>query len=154
LDAAFQSEKPRDKLKVGEREIAEAAENLSTIASDRFDFIMLGCPHYSINQIAHVANLLDGKKINRDIELWIFTSEPIRLIARKMGLEKVILKSGGHLFADTCVWNSRDYPEGAKIMATSSSKHAHYVPAVFGIEALFGTDTECINAAITGEWNK
>jgi predicted aconitase len=113
---------------------------------------MLGCPHYSINQIAEVAALLKGKKIHRSTELWIFTSEPIRLIARKMGLEDTILKSGGHLFADTCVWNSRDYPPGAEIMATSSSKHAHYVPAVFGIEALFGTDKECIKSAITGEW--
>jgi predicted aconitase len=78
LDAAFRGEKPKDKISVGEKEIAEAADNLSTIGSDKFDFIMLGCPHYSINQIAEVAALLKGKKIHRSTELWIFTSEPIR----------------------------------------------------------------------------
>lgn len=152
LEKAFNGEKPKDKIYVGKNEVEEAAENLSTIGSDKFDFIMLGCPHHSIKEIARVANFLEGKKVCKDIELWIFTAEPTRLIARKMGLEDIIRKAGGHLFADTCVWNSACWPPGAEIMATPSAKHAHYIPAVFGLDAVFGSYEKCLNAAITGEW--
>ena len=36
--------------------------------------------------------------------------------------------------------------------ATESAKQAHYLPAILGIEAWFGTLEDCVDAAITGRW--
>jgi predicted aconitase len=152
LEKAFNGEKPRDTIYVGKKEVEEAAESLNTIGSDKFDFLMLGCPHYSIKEIAKLAIFLKGKKIHKDVHMWVFTSEPIRLIARKMGLEDIIRKAGGFLFADTCIWNSANWPPGAEIMATPSAKHAHYIPAVFGLDTVFGSYEKCLDAVITGKW--
>ena len=59
------------------------------------------------------------------------------------------------------IWNrgpsgpamSRAAPAGTKVFATDSAKQAHYLPAILGIEAWFGTLEECVSAAVTGRWN-
>jgi predicted aconitase len=38
------------------------------------------------------------------------------------------------------------------VFATDSAKQAHYLPAILGIEAWFGTTEECVDAAVTGRW--
>jgi predicted aconitase len=48
---------------------------------------------------------------------------------------------------------SRAAPAGTRVFATDSAKQAHYLPAILGIEAWFGTLEECIDAAVTGRWN-
>jgi predicted aconitase len=48
---------------------------------------------------------------------------------------------------------SRTAPVGTKVFATDSAKQAHYLPAILGIEAWFGTLEECVAAAVTGRWN-
>ena len=35
---------------------------------------MLGCPHYTIEQIWEAARLLDGKRVSENCALWIFTA--------------------------------------------------------------------------------
>jgi hypothetical protein len=39
------------------------------------------------------------------------------------------------------------------VFATDSAKQVHYLPAILGIEAWFGTLEECVDAAVTGHWN-
>ena len=38
------------------------------------------------------------------------------------------------------------------MVALDSAKQTHYLPAMVGIEAWFGTTEDCINAALTGRW--
>jgi predicted aconitase len=47
---------------------------------------------------------------------------------------------------------SKAAPTGTKVFATDSAKQAHYLPAILGIEAWFGSLDDCIDAAITGHW--
>jgi len=47
----------------------------------------------------------------------------------------------------------RAAPAGTRVFATDSAKQAHYLPAILGIEAWFGTLEECVSAALTGRWN-
>ena len=43
-------------------------------------------------------------------------------------------------------------PTGTRVFATDSAKQAHYLPAILGIQAWFGTTAECVDAAVTGRW--
>jgi predicted aconitase len=43
-------------------------------------------------------------------------------------------------------------PKGARVVALDSAKQAHYLPAIMGVEAWFGTTAECVEAAVTGKW--
>ena len=47
----------------------------------------------------------------------------------------------------------RVLPKGVKVAAVDSVKQAHYLPAIMGVQAWFGTTAECIDAAITGRWS-
>jgi predicted aconitase len=42
--------------------------------------------------------------------------------------------------------------QGTRVFATDSAKQAHYLPAILGIEAWFGTLEDSVDAAVTGRW--
>lgn len=114
---------------------------------------MLGCPHYTLEQIWEACQLLEGQRIHADSSLWIFTPRAIKQIADQNGYTAIIEAAGGYLMSDTCASLGRVIPKGAKVAAVDSAKQAHYLPAIMGIEAWFGTTGECIEAAITGRWS-
>jgi predicted aconitase len=57
------------------------------------------------------------------------------------------------VMSDTCPALSRHMPKGACTVATDSAKQAHYLPAITGVEAWFGSVRDCVEAAISGTWN-
>jgi predicted aconitase len=69
------------------------------------------------------------------------------------GYTKTIQDAGGLLMTDTCSAIARAVPQGTKVVALDSAKQSHYLPAIMGIEAWFGTTEDCIEAALTGRWN-
>jgi predicted aconitase len=96
--------------------------------------------------------LLDGKKVQKNVTLWIWTAHQLKAIADRNGYTDIILKAGGQLMTDSCPLNTNLFPSGTKVVATDSAKHAHYAPAIAGLGVWFGTMKECIEAAITSKW--
>ena len=143
----------------GERFVYDAAarrrvyETLNSVGrSTAVDYVMLGCPHYSIEQIAEAARLLEGRKVHANSALWIFTSRAVKATAEANGYVEAIRKAGGLLMTDTCSAISQAVPKGTKVAALDSAKQVHYLPAMMGIEGWYGTTAECIDAACTGKW--
>jgi hypothetical protein len=131
----------------------EVYDELNRTASDvNVDYVMLGCPHYSLEQVREAARLLEGKRISPNCNLWIFTSRTVRSLAYRDGLAQAIHDAGAFLLTDTCPATGQVLPKGTKVAALDSAKQAHYLPAIMGIQAWFGSAEECINAAITGRW--
>jgi hypothetical protein len=114
---------------------------------------MLGCPHYSIEQIWEACQLLEGQRVSPDTELWIFTPRATKQLADQAGYTKIIEDAGGVLMTDTCSSVGRVMPKGTRVAAVDSAKQAHYLPAIMGVEAWFGTTADCIQAAVTGRWS-
>jgi predicted aconitase len=138
----------------GERERRETLERINQTARDRqVDYVMLGCPHYTIEQIWEAAQLLEGRKLHPNCGLWIFTPRAIKSLADRNGYTKIIEEAGGLIMTDSCSAMSRAVPKGTKVVALDSAKQAHYLPAILGVQAWFGTTTQCIEAACTGHWN-
>ena len=73
--------------------------------------------------------------------------------ADSKGLTKIIRDAGGHVLTDTCSAIGQAVPPGTRVVALDSAKQVHYLPAIMGIEAWFGTTEDCVNAALTGRWN-
>jgi len=154
LEEAFGGKAPHAALKYGAAERRLAYERVNTTARDRaVDYVMLGCPHYSIEQIWEACRLLEGRRIHANCSLWIFTPRAIKQLADQNGYTKIIEDAGGVLMTDTCSSVGRVVPKGAKVAAVDSAKQAHYLPAIMGLQAWFGTAAECIQAAITGRWS-
>jgi predicted aconitase len=153
LDAALRRERVETHV-YGAAERRLAYDRLNSGACDpNVDFIMLGCPHDSIEQVWEAARLLDGKRISANVNLWIHAPRAIKEVADRSGYTAIIESAGARLLSDTCPAISRAVPKGAKVVATDSAKQAHYLPAiVLGTQAWFGSLEECVNAALTGRW--
>lgn len=154
LETAFGSNKIVETLRFGAAERRQVYESLNSTAQDsQVDFVMLGCPHYSIEQIWEVCRLLEGKRVHENTELWIFTPRAIKQLADQNGYTRIITEAGGHLMSDTCSALGRVMPKGVKVAAVDSAKQVHYLPAIMGIQAWFGTTADCVDAAVTGRWS-
>jgi predicted aconitase len=151
VEQAFGARKPSATLKFGKAERKAAYDMLNSSNTDTdVDFVMLGCPHYSIDQVWQACQLLEGKHVKAN--LWIFTPSAIKELADRNGYTEIIARAGGVLMTDTCPCLGRVYPKGTRIAAVDSAKQAHYLPAILGFPTWFGSQEDCINAAITGKW--
>ena len=153
-EQAFGGNPVQQTLRYGAAERQQTWDKLNSTASDRdVDYVMLGCPHYNIEQIWEACKLLEGRKVHLNSALWIFTPRAIKALADQNGYTRIIEDAGAVLMSDSCSAMSRAVPKGTKVTALDSAKHAHYLPAIMGLQAWFGTTADCIDAACTGKWN-
>ena len=142
-EEAFGGKKPRTTLKYGKAEQREAYRNLNSATDENVDFVVLGCPHYSLRQLWEVCGLLEGKRVHEDVNLWIFTPRALKAVADRNGYTEIIHKAGGVLMTDTCPALGQVRPKGARIAATDSAKQSHYLPAILGLQTWFGSQGDC-----------
>ena len=96
---------------------------------------------------------IEGKRVSASCHLWIFTSRAVDSEARRLGYVKTIGDAGGVVITDTCSAFAQAIPPGTKVAALDSAKQAHYLPAITGVSAWFGSVKECVEAALTGREN-
>lgn len=153
VEVAFGGPCRGERFTYGAAERRWVYERLNSIGHSReVDFVMLGCPHASIDQIAEIAALLEGRRIHENSALWVFTSRAVKATAIASGHVAKIEAAGARVMTDTCSAISQAVPPGTRVAAFDSAKQAHYLPAMMGIEGWFGTTAECIDAACTGKW--
>ena len=105
-------------VRYGEAERRIAYENLNCATDRSVDFVMLGCPHNSIDQVWLIASLLDGRKISANTQLWVHTPRALREVADRNGYTRMITEAGGFVMSDTCPAISRHMPKGTRVVAT------------------------------------
>lgn len=153
-EQAYGGNRAKEVRHYGLRQRAATLERINATATERkVDYVMLGCPHYTIEQIWEAAQLLEGRKVHPDCALWIFTPRAIKEIATRNGYTQRIEAAGGKLMTDSCSAMSRAVPPGTRVVALDSAKQAHYLPAILGLQAWFGTTAQCIEAACSGRWS-
>ncbi|WP_436348369.1 aconitase X [Natronorubrum sp. FCH18a] len=153
-DDAFGTHEPEDVYLYDEEARREVYHELNAIGDDRdVDFVMLGCPHYSIEQVRTASRLLEGRELAEDVELWLFSSRDVREQAEQEGHADVIRAAGGQMMTDTCSSMSQAVPPGTDVVALDSAKQVHYLPAIMDVEAWFGSTEEVIDAAVSGTWD-
>ncbi|MGH8814347.1 MAG: aconitase X, partial [Advenella sp.] len=156
LEAAFGGKEPEKVVvfDLAEKQKVEAFLNKET--SDRVDWIQIGCPNASVQEIREVAQALDGKKIHPDITLWVTTAGAMYAMAERMGYIKTIEDAGGVIVRETCPFLARSRViapnKGFKTLTTNSAKMAFYAPGQFGLPTHYGNLDRVMQAAIDGVW--
>jgi hypothetical protein len=118
-----------ERYEFGEKELRETEELISKTTAKEVDFVLIGCPHCSTNEIEAIAKLLSGKKVHSGVVLWVLTFREVKSFAEKMGYVKVIEEAGGRMVCDTCLGNMpRNFlqKQGHRVMATNSLKMGFY----------------------------
>jgi len=157
LEAALLGRKPEEKITVGKKEIDGVYELLNTANGEKVDMVVFGCPHAPLDEIVDIAKQLEGKKMRDDAKLLIATAEPIKLLAKRMGLTDIVESSGGLIVSDMCphifLWKQRtrdsvtDIGQGITTLATDCTKCAYYTGAQ-GIKIKYGSVNDCIQAVM------
>ena len=162
LEDAFQGDKPVETFHVDEKDLEDARKLVATVDGGEVDFVLLGCPHYNLEQLREVALMLEGKKLAKGVELWVCTNRMTKTAAGWQGYVRMIEAAGGRVVCDSCPVEShmrestcRQYGMPAPYidtMATESGKMARYVKDLIGCDTLLIERKDCIKAAIEGKW--
>lgn len=149
-ETAFHGNTPQKTLTVTADDLRDVQKKLSK-GGEKIDFVMFGCPHYSIAQITEVARGLEGKQIHKDVDFWVLASAATRKLAGEMGFLDTIEKAGGHIIESTCADDScwHKLYGGGRAGVTDSVKAAYYTPRV-GMYFHLRRRSECIEIAIKG----
>ncbi len=131
---------PNERLDLGRKEIDEVYEKYPGSGAE---IVALGCPHCSRSELERIADLLEGKKVQK--ELWVCTAR--RIAEMYPDLKARIEKSGAKVLCDTCMVVSPASERYQKMMV-NSGKALAYIPGLCGVEAGFGSLEECIDAAL------
>ncbi|MEE8414039.1 MAG: aconitase X catalytic domain-containing protein [Dehalococcoidales bacterium] len=157
LEAAFQGKKPKETISITRDDLKRAYELMNYGSSDDIDFVYLGCPHYNIEEVRKVADLLEGKKCNT--RLWIMTNPGTYPLAVLAGYRKKIEDAGALLLSGSCPGLLRGIvmpPDGyPRVVAMDAAKQDYYMTGHCHpnkVQIRYGTTEDCIDAAITGKW--
>lgn len=153
VEAAFGGGPVPGAVGYGPRERRAVYDDLNSQGdTEDVDFVLLGCPHASTEQIWRAAKALEGRRLAPGVQLWIMAPRALKDVADRSGYTDTIERAGAHVLSDSCPAMSRVAPPGTRVFATDSAKQAHYLPAILGIEAWFGSLEDCVDAAVTGRW--
>ena len=147
VEEAFQGDIPKDKIVITSKELKQVYDELQT-ASGKIDFVMLGCPHYTLRQVGEIARLLDGKKIHQGVSFWVCISATTKVLAERNGFIGTIARAGGNVVVDTCIDEPCWIAYRNKVGMTDSPKCAYYRRFK---EARIGRLQDCVETAIRGE---
>lgn len=118
--------------------------------AETVDFVGLGCPHASLEEIRQVAEAVRGRRLKA--ALWLTTAGHTKQLAAGRGWVQTIEASGGQVVADTCMVVAPVGELGWRAIATNAAKAAFYSPGHSGLTVRFGSLEQCIRAAISGRW--
>jgi hypothetical protein len=130
---AGQYSPPAERIQITAEDLQSARASLTDAASSEVDFVSLGCPHLSINEIARIAELLDGRQVVK--EFWITTARPIKQLADRLGYTARIEASGARFATDTCCVVA-PIKGRFKALATDSAKACYYATSKNGFKTL------------------
>jgi hypothetical protein len=126
---------PDETLVIRQGDLDDAIRSLNAFPSgEEVDFVSLGCPHLSINEIQRVAKKLAGKHVRKTF--WITTSRPVKRIADQMGYTAVIEAAGAVFAVDTCCVVA-PIKGRFKALATDSAKACYYASAKNNFQTRF-----------------
>ncbi len=137
---------PDETLVIRQGDLDDAIRSLDVFPSgEEVDFVSLGCPHLSIDEIQRVANRLAGKHVRKTF--WITTSRPVKRIADQMGYTAIIEAAGAVFAVDTCCVVA-PIKGRFKALATDSAKACYYASAKNNFQTRFLPFDEVIEEAL------
>ncbi len=136
---------PDETTIITQSDLDEAQRSLISAETTEADFVSLGCPHLTLNEIARIAELLEGKHVTK--EFWITTARPIKQMADRMGYTRVIEAAGAKFAADTCCVVA-PIKGRFKALITDSAKACYYASGKHKFKTIIKPFDDVVLAAL------
>ena len=148
-ETAFGGRKPEREVEITDADLEEALKTYSFDPEPSIDFVVLGCPHYTLEQVRQAAAFLEGKKAL--VPVWIFVSRSILPEAEEKGYRQALKEAGAELIPDTCVDETCCFKHWiGKFGATDSPKGLYYMET-WGIRMSVRDMETCLTWAVEGK---
>jgi predicted aconitase len=142
---ANQFSPPQERITINQSDIQATTASLNDAARSQVDFVSLGCPHLTIDEIARIAHLLEGRHVK--VEFWITTARPIKRLADQLGYTFTIENAGARFATDTCCVVA-PIQGRFSAMATDSAKACYYAYAKNRLKTVFLPFDEVVKLAL------
>ena len=150
IEQAFHGRAVDKTIEIHMHQLVSAYRRLTTASSEALDMVVLGSPHFSLDEFRTLAPLLEGKARDSDVEFLVTCSRSIRMIADELGLLESLKSFGGRITVDTCPLATPMLPERIKCLMTNSAKYAYYSPGLLNTEVSYGSLQDCVRSAVEG----
>jgi predicted aconitase len=131
--------------------LAAARDALTTAPGDEIDAVSVGTPHFSVEEFAGLARLLDGVRLHPDVAFFVSTSRAVLGEVEARGWLPIYERAGVQLVVDTCTYITPILDPGRRVVMTNSGKWAYYAPGNIGVDVVFGSLEECVRSAVDGK---
>ena len=139
---------PQPRIRVTDGDLAQTAAEVQDDDGE-VEMVCLGCPHATVGELRHLADMLDGRRAK--IPIWISVSRPVYEAAASVGIVEKLEASGAVVARDTCFVVA---PLKGKVrsIATDSAKGCYYARGHNHMSVRLGTTEQCVDAAVTGRF--
>ena len=147
---AFQGYAPERTVEIDLGAIRAARDDLSSASDGALDMVVLGSPHFSLEEFQRLARLVQGRQRDPKVRFLVTTSRAVAMIAKRAGSIDAVLSFGGEIMVDTCILTSPVLGDDVRTLMTNSAKFAYYTPGLLDRGMVFGALEDCVNSAERG----
>ncbi len=157
LEEALGGHEPSGHYVITQQDYDTALASVCDTGSADIQLVILGCPHFSLEELRDISQLLKGKKVAPGVNLQLWTDITIQQLAEVNGYAQIIRDSGAHLLNSACplVCGRSALDMITTAVATDGAKQAHYLHSdLVDRKIFYGSTERCIQAAIAGRWEE
>jgi hypothetical protein len=150
LDAAFHGRAPQQTFEITPADLRAARSELTTADGSELDLVILGSPHFSVEEFTRLAPLVAGKRRHQRVKFLVTSGRFMKDQADRAGALAPIVDFGAQITLDTCILASPMLPPEIRTLMTNSAKYAYYAPSLLNVRVTFGSLADCVRSAIEG----
>lgn len=139
-----------ERVEITLRDLNEARAELSSADGSQLDAVVLGSPHFSLQECLRLAEVIRGQKINSFVEFIVTTNRIVSEALHARGVLQTLTDAGVRLCEDTCILLSPMLRQEIRVIMTNSAKYAYYTPNLLERRVVFGSLRDCVASAVQG----
>jgi len=142
---------PERVIRIGPRELAAAAAELTSTHQTALGAVSIGTPHFSYDEFTRLRALFAGRRIADRLEFFVNAGRDTLARVDAEGWGDELRACGVQVVTDTCTYLTPILTGRPGAVMTNSAKWAWYAPNNLGYEVVFGSLEECVESAVRGE---
>ena len=152
-EAAMKGHAPVAEFDIDDGMLEEYRRELCHPSSGPVDFLQIGCPNASVEELQRIERYMRGKHVKEGVRFCVFTNVAQYELARLSHIVDSLRESGVEVLTSGCILRCINVAYGAKGIGLSAAKLAHYSKTERDVPVYYGTEQEVMDAAVSGYWS-